>query len=85
VLEEMLTQRVAQKLFGRVWGNSGKNLSHPQKFACSYTYSLDSFKEANMLLPAIHRKLTNFLFQKIESDSGSMLHKPCSGPVFGRD
>jgi len=28
----------AQKLFGQVWGNSGKNPSHPQKFACSYTY-----------------------------------------------
>jgi len=30
----------AQKLFGKVWGNSGKNLSHPKKFACSYTYEL---------------------------------------------
>jgi len=29
---------VAQKFFGQFWGNSGKNLSHPQKFACSYTY-----------------------------------------------
>jgi len=28
----------AQKLFGQVWGNSGKNPSHPQTFACSYTY-----------------------------------------------
>jgi len=24
--------------FGQIWGNLGKNLSHPQKFACSYTY-----------------------------------------------
>jgi len=24
--------------FGQVWGNLGKNPSHPQKFACSYTY-----------------------------------------------
>jgi len=30
VWEEMLTQRVAQQLFGELWGNSGKNLSHPQ-------------------------------------------------------
>jgi len=27
------------KIFlGQVWENSGKNPSHPQKFACSYTY-----------------------------------------------
>jgi len=25
--------------FGQVWGTSGKNPSHPQKFACSYTYA----------------------------------------------
>jgi len=24
--------------FGQVWGNVGKNASHPQKVACSYTY-----------------------------------------------
>jgi len=24
--------------FGKVWGNLGKNLSHPQNFACSSTY-----------------------------------------------
>jgi len=28
--------------FGQVWQNSGKNPSHPQKFACSYTYALRS-------------------------------------------
>jgi len=31
VWEEILRQRVAWKLFGQVWGNSGKNLSHPKK------------------------------------------------------
>jgi len=30
--------KVAQKLFGQVWGNSGKNPSHPPKFACYYNY-----------------------------------------------
>jgi len=30
--------KVAQKLLGQVWENSGKNPSHTQKFACSYTY-----------------------------------------------
>jgi len=25
-------------VFRQVWGNLGKNLLHPQKFACSYTY-----------------------------------------------
>jgi len=29
---------VAQKFFGQVWGNSGKNPSQPQKLTCSYTY-----------------------------------------------
>jgi len=24
--------------FGKVWENSAKFLSHPQKFACAYTY-----------------------------------------------
>jgi len=32
-------QKLHKKLFGQVWGNSGKNPSHPQKFACSYTYA----------------------------------------------
>jgi len=35
---ENLWAKGAQKLFGQVWGNSGKNPSHPRKFACSYTY-----------------------------------------------
>ena len=30
----------AQKLFRQVWGNLGKNLSHPQTFGCSYTYEM---------------------------------------------
>ena len=30
--------KVSQKLFGQVRAYSGKNPSHPQKFACSYTY-----------------------------------------------
>ena len=38
VWKEIFTQRVARKVFGQVWGNSGKNLSKPQKFTCSYTY-----------------------------------------------
>ena len=35
---ENLQAKVAYKLFGQVRRNSGKNPSHPQKFACSYTY-----------------------------------------------
>jgi len=27
-----------QAFFGQVWQNPGKIPSHPQKFACSYTY-----------------------------------------------
>jgi len=34
--------KIAQKLFRQVWGNSGKNLSQPQKSACSYTYCSNS-------------------------------------------
>jgi len=35
------------KLFGRVWGNSSKNLSHPQKFGCSYTNIGRHFLKSN--------------------------------------
>jgi len=35
---ENLWEKLPKKLFGQVWGNSGKNPSHSQKFACSYTY-----------------------------------------------
>jgi len=36
---ENLPSKVTQKHFVQVWGNSGKNPSHPQKFAFSYTYA----------------------------------------------
>jgi len=42
VWKEIITQGDAGKLFGQVWGNSGKNLSHPQKFTCYYTYVCES-------------------------------------------
>ena len=28
------------KIFEQIWGNSGKNHLHPQKFACSYNYGV---------------------------------------------
>jgi len=38
--EKLFAQKAAKKIFfGQVWENSGKNLSHSQKFACSYTYT----------------------------------------------
>jgi len=36
--EKIFAQKVTQKYFGQVWGNSGKNPSHPQIYACSYTH-----------------------------------------------
>jgi len=30
--------KIPDKLFRQVWGTSGKNPSHAQKFACSYSY-----------------------------------------------
>jgi len=36
--EKIFAQKVVQNFFGTVRGNSGKNPSHPKKFACSYTY-----------------------------------------------
>jgi len=33
---ENLWAKSEQKLFRQVWGNSGKNPSHPQEFAYSY-------------------------------------------------
>jgi len=35
---KIFTRKVAQKCFGQLWGDSGKNSSNPQKFACSYIY-----------------------------------------------
>jgi len=35
---EKFAQKVVQNFFGQVWGNSDKNPSRPQKFACSYSY-----------------------------------------------
>jgi len=36
--EKLFAQKVVHNFFGQVWENLGKNPSHPQKFACSYTY-----------------------------------------------
>ena len=36
--EKICGQKFPKKLFWQVWGNSGKNPSHFQKFAYSYTY-----------------------------------------------
>jgi len=38
LLGENIRKKVAQKFFGQVWRNSGKNPSHIRKFACCYTY-----------------------------------------------
>jgi len=35
---EEFAQKVVQNFFGQVWGNSGKNPSRPQNFACFYSY-----------------------------------------------
>jgi len=35
---EKLQTKLVQKLVGQVWRNTGKNPSHLQIFACSYTY-----------------------------------------------
>jgi len=35
--------------FGQVWGNLGKNPSHPQKFACSYTYAQNTASKSQHL------------------------------------
>jgi len=37
-LREKICRQVCIKNFSASLGNWGKNLSHPQKFACSYTY-----------------------------------------------
>jgi len=56
-----------KKLFGQVWGNSGKNPSRSQKFACSYTYDekappppLPPFERADgeMRPPCLHYPVT---------------------------
>jgi len=35
---QICRSKFAEQLFRQVWRNSGKNLSHPQKFAFSYIY-----------------------------------------------
>jgi len=37
-LEVMRNTVFMHKKWPKIFGNSGKNPSHPQKFACSYTY-----------------------------------------------
>ena len=32
------TSRFSDNFSGKLWGNSGKNLSHSQIFSCCYTY-----------------------------------------------
>jgi len=53
----MFTQKVAQKFFGQVWGNSDKNPSHPQKFACSNTYGPEDISRERI---AFHSKSLRF-------------------------
>jgi len=56
--------------FGQVWGNLGKNYSHPQKFACSYTYEWAPYSEVFpswlkplvTLLHMIHNQHWNYPF-----------------------
>ena len=48
--------KVAQKLFGQVWGNSGKNPSHPPKFACYYNYVFTQGDQFQTLLSIITSK-----------------------------
>ena len=47
-------QKLCDNLLGRFWKNLGKNLLHPQNFACSHTYEVDNtfFKKS----------LFNFIF-----------------------
>jgi len=40
LLEKMFAQKVAQNVFGQVWGNSGQKPSLPKKCAFCYTYVL---------------------------------------------
>jgi len=46
--EENLWAKGSQKLLGQVWGNSAKNPSHPQNFACSYTYGASICSENDL-------------------------------------
>jgi len=52
VISKMWTQ-----VFGQLWGNTGKNPSHPQNLACSYTYEYNSH-ESEMV------KTTNSILTK---------------------
>jgi len=45
-------------IFGQVFGNSGKNPSHLQKFACSYTYALTDLHKQLLRLEKIGLEIT---------------------------
>jgi len=38
-IPKLWKKRVAQNLFGQVWGKSGKNLLRPQNFACTHEWN----------------------------------------------
>ena len=56
--EKIFAHEVVQKFFGQVW-NSGKNLSHPQKLACSYTYGCSH---------SLHIKLGRYALNRIQQN-----------------
>jgi len=47
--EKIFTQKSAKNFFGQVWENSGKNPSHLQTFACSYTCGTNNNLSRNVL------------------------------------
>jgi len=70
-----------EKIFGQVWGNLGKNPSHPQKFVCSCTYaSRHIYLGITLFGP---RPFTSFMLAIIMTwhASSKFLLKPLSGSL----
>ena len=88
------------KLFGHVWGTSGKNPSHAQKFACSYSHAQGLAKNIFAGGPKVakfhfhHSKLRKQLFLqniwcenvKFQNPGGRCppLPRPCPKTLYNR-
>ena len=69
----------AQKVFGQVWGKSGKIPSHPQKFVCSYTYIfVPSEHHSQVKTKQIAKEKSFMIFSSIKSHKKFLSQIPLS-------
>ena len=62
--------KCARQLFSQVWGNLGKNLLHPQTFACSYTYVVYQWQRPSQ--GWMECKLNMVIPQRLQFEAGTI-------------